>query len=82
VPTNGGNGESGALDSSSDGGTKGLVAVALEQRVELLDATPGELGLTVRDLGEKGERLRSKVEHLLALLVELGALAVDRGDLG
>jgi hypothetical protein len=82
VPAHSGNGESATLDSSSDGGTKTLVAVALEQRVELLDATAGELGLAVRDLGEKGERLGSEVEHLLALLVELGALAVDRGDLG
>lgn len=56
--------------------------MGFEQRVEILDATAGELGLTMGDLGEEREGVGTEVEDLLPLLVELGALAVQGGDLG
>ena len=69
------------LDGARDRFAHGVVAVGLEQRVELLDASAGEPRLTVRDLGEECECGGSEVEDLLPLLVELGALAMDGGDL-
>ena len=69
------------LHGGRDRRAQGVVAVAVEQDMELLDAATRKLRLSMGDLGEQDERLTAKVEQLLSLLVELGPSAVDGGDL-
>src|SRR5262249_3295930 len=69
------------VDGALDGSAHRIVAALFEQRIELLDATARQLRLAVGDVGEQRQRRRPEVEQLLALLVELGALAVDGGHL-
>src|SRR5262245_10880742 len=56
--------------------------MAFQQPVQLFDTPPSESGCAMGDLCQQRESMGPEVEKVLTLLVELGALAVDGGDLG
>ena len=66
-----------AVDSSAKSGAHDVVTMVLEQSIELLYPLAGQTRLAVRDLSEQGKRVWSEIEHLLALLVQLGAGTVN-----
>jgi NTP pyrophosphatase (non-canonical NTP hydrolase) len=48
-----------------DGGAHIVAAVLLEEHVEILDATPRDLRLAMRGLGEQRESIGDEIEDLL-----------------
>jgi hypothetical protein len=66
---------------SADRAARGVVAVLLEERVQVLDPTSRELRGAVGELGKQGHRVGPKAEDLLPLLVESSAFPVHGGDL-
>ena len=58
-------------DCVRKGRSHGLVAVTLEEVIELLEALGGALAIAVRDLGEQREGVGAEVEQLLASRPEI-----------
>src|SRR6185436_7304354 len=74
---NAGDGERAARNRIGASSAHDVVAMPLEQFVEFFDSCARKAWLVMRDLREKGQCVRSHIQHLLPLLVQLGALAMN-----
>jgi hypothetical protein len=68
-------------EAALEGGAQALLAVALEHRVQALDAADPDAGPTVSQSCDVVERWAADLKEVLALDVALGATPGDGGDL-
>ena len=61
-------------------GAERIVAVALDQVVQLVDVADPDLGPAMNELGDVGERGLAEADQVLALHLAFGAPARDRSD--
>src|SRR5262245_1942701 len=80
-PAHGGDEELSLGDRTRQCSAESIIAMAFEQRVERLDFAVGTSLVSMSDLRQKRERVGTEIEQRLAFGVELGAVAVHRGDL-